>query len=66
MEKMNTTTYYLGTNGKALKNQLQVRMANNYLHTKCTQTKRYSQVDFTEASRIVTYKLGMCREGEMI
>jgi hypothetical protein len=66
MENMNTITYYLETNEKASKNQLQVNMKNNHLHPRGTQTRKYSQVDFTEASRTVTYILRMPRQGEMI
>jgi hypothetical protein len=66
MENMNTITYFLGTNGKASKNQLQVSMKNNHIHARDTQTRKYNQVDFTEASRTITYILRMHRQGKMI
>jgi len=39
---------------------------NSHIHAENVQTRRNGQMDFTEASKTVTYTLRMCRQGEFV
>jgi len=45
---------------------LHISIKNSHLHAENVQTRRNNQMDFTEASRTVTYILRICTQGEMI